>query len=78
MELCKKALAVGEENRANPTMIAKPMARMGRVCIKQNKLKEGVEYLQRSLKENKVESVAKELKHVQKIIEVEKVNVLAF
>merc|ERR1719354_807673 len=53
-------------------MIAKPLARMGRVCIKQNKLKEGVEYLQRSLKENKVESVAKELKQVQKTIEVEK------
>jgi len=72
MALCKQALAVGEDNRANPKLLAKAHARMGRVCVKENKLKEAVEHLERSLKENSVDAVRKELDNVKKIIQVEK------
>ena len=73
MALCKQALAVGEDNRANPKLLAKAHARMGRVCVKDNKLKEAVEHLERSLKENSVDAVRKELENLKKMIQVEKV-----
>jgi len=72
MELCNQALTVGRENNANATLIAKPLARMGRVYLKRNDLLKAVEHLELSLAENRVDAVVKELEKVKKLIEIEK------
>jgi len=72
LELCELALSVGRDNRANATLIAKPLARIGRVHLKKNNYVKAVEQLELSLAENRVDSVVKEVEKVKKTIEIEK------
>merc|ERR1711962_877788 len=69
VELCRKAVAVGRENRADPTLVSKPLARMGRVHVKRGEYELGVEMLELSLVECEVESVVKEVERIKKILQ---------
>ena len=69
LELCRKAVAIGRENRADPVLISKPLARMGRVYLKQKDYKNALEHLQQSLIECEVESVVKEVERIKNILE---------
>ncbi len=61
IKLCKGAVNVGRDNSASPASIAKPIARMGRIHLKQDDYERAIEQFESSLSEYHVASVAKDL-----------------
>jgi len=66
LTLCEKAVDVGRENRADYQLVAKPIARMGNVYLKQGNFDEAIEHFERSLTEHRADSVVKQLNAVKK------------
>lgn len=72
IDLCSKAVDIGRENRADFKLIAKPIARMGHVYLKQKNYEKAIDELERSLSEHRNEAVIKEVQKVKKLVEDEK------
>ena len=60
---------MGRDNRADGSLLAKPLARMGRVCVKMGQLEKGLGFLELSLKECEVDSVVKEVARIKKMMQ---------
>jgi len=72
IELCEKAVDIGRENRADYTLISKPIARIGHVYLKQKNYDKAIEQLERSLSEHRADHVVKEVQRIKKMQEEEK------
>lgn len=68
IELCNKAIDIGRENRADYSLIAKPIARIGNAYFEQKNYKEAIEYFESSLSESNSDAVKKKLTQVKKIM----------
>lgn len=69
--LCLKAVDVGREHRADYALIAKAYARIATSYMKQNKLKEALQFYEKSLSEHRDPEVVKKHKEVEKAFKEE-------
>ncbi|CAJ0960865.1 unnamed protein product, partial [Mesorhabditis belari] len=77
IELCKKAVDIGRDNRADYQMIAKAMARAGNAYLKKEELKEALLWFQKSLSEHRDQELVKKAKTLEaQIKEAEKLAYL--
>lgn len=74
IQLCEKAVDVGRQNRADFSLVAKPLARIGNVYFKQNDYNKAIEYFQKSLSEVPNDAVSKKMKQAQKILKDEEIK----
>lgn len=65
IEMCKKAVDVGRDNRADYKLIAKAMARAGNAFHKMSNLKEALTWIQRSLSEFRDPELVKKAKTLE-------------
>lgn len=72
LEICEKAVEIGRENKADYKLIAKPIARMGNVYVKQKDYDQAIEHLERSLTEHRADAVVKQVAKLKKQKEEEK------
>ncbi|VDP21712.1 unnamed protein product [Heligmosomoides polygyrus] len=68
VEVCKKAVEVGREQRADFKLIAKAMARAGNAYTKKEDLKEALNWYERSVSEHRDPEVVKKAKELEKTI----------
>ncbi|XGW04717.1 hypothetical protein V3C99_015692 [Haemonchus contortus] len=68
IEVCKKAVEVGREQRADFKLIAKAMARAGNACSKKEDLKEALNWYEKSVSEFRDPVVVKKAKELEKQI----------
>uniref|UniRef100_A0A0N4Z4A1 Stress-induced-phosphoprotein 1 n=1 Tax=Parastrongyloides trichosuri TaxID=131310 RepID=A0A0N4Z4A1_PARTI len=69
IEICKEAVDIGRENRAEYKLLAKAMARCGNAYWKQNNLKEALVWIEKSLSEHRDPELVKKQKTLKKEIE---------
>ncbi|XP_057316344.1 stress-induced-phosphoprotein 1-like [Hydractinia symbiolongicarpus] len=74
IQLCEKAVEVGRQNRADFSLVAKPLARIGNVYFKQKDYNKAIEYFQKSLSEVPNDAVSKKMKQAQKILKDEEIK----
>ena len=68
VELCEKAVEIGQANKAPFKLVAKPYARIGNVYFKQKEYKKALEYFGKSLAEHRTEDVKEKVKKIEKLI----------
>ncbi|KAK7103511.1 stress-induced-phosphoprotein 1-like isoform X2 [Littorina saxatilis] len=74
---CEKAVEVGRENRADFTLIAKALARIGNAYMKKEDYDNALNYFNKSLTEHRVPDIVKKASEVQsKIKEKERLSFL--
>ncbi|VDN91367.1 unnamed protein product [Brugia pahangi] len=66
IELCKKAVDIGREQRADYTLIAKAFSRIGNAYLKLDQLKEALTYFDKSLSEHRDPEIVKKKKVLEK------------
>jgi len=67
IECCHKAVDIGRENRADYLLIAKAYSRMANAYLKQEKLKEAIQYFDKSLSEHRDPEIVKKRAEIEKI-----------
>ncbi|CAJ0954563.1 unnamed protein product, partial [Mesorhabditis belari] len=73
IEMCKQAVEVGRDNRADYQMIARAMARIGNAYLKKENQKEALHWFQKSLSEHRDQELVKKTKALEnEIKEAEK------
>ncbi|KAK6035159.1 tetratricopeptide repeat protein [Cooperia oncophora] len=68
IEVCKKAVEIGREQRADFKLIAKAMARAGNAYSKKEDLKEALNWYEKSVSEFRDPEVVKRAKELEKLI----------
>ncbi|KHJ89453.1 tetratricopeptide repeat protein [Oesophagostomum dentatum] len=68
--MCKKAVEVGREQRADFKLIAKAMARAGNAFSKKENFKEALNWYEKSISEHRDPEVVKKAKELEKDIKV--------
>jgi len=68
IKCCEKAVEIGRENRADFHLVAKAYARMANAYLKQEKLKEAVQYFDKSLSEQRDPDIVKKRNEVDKLL----------
>ncbi|CAJ0584702.1 unnamed protein product, partial [Mesorhabditis spiculigera] len=71
IELCKKAVEIGRDNRADYTLIAKAMARAANAYLKKGEKKEALTWFQKSLSEHRDQDLVKKAKALENQIKDE-------
>lgn len=66
MKLCDKAIDIGRENKADYTVVAKPMVRVGNVYLKLKDLDRAIENFERSLTEHRNDVIVKQIAKLKK------------
>ncbi|KHN87650.1 Stress-induced-phosphoprotein 1 [Toxocara canis] len=66
IELCKKAVDVGREQRAEYTLIAKALTRIGNAYLKLDQLKDAITWFDKSLSEHRDPELVKKKKQLEK------------
>ncbi|XP_021344857.1 stress-induced-phosphoprotein 1-like [Mizuhopecten yessoensis] len=64
--VCEEAVELGRENRAEYTMIAKALARMGKAYLKKEDDANALRYFQKALAEHRTPDVAKSIQEIEK------------
>lgn len=68
IEICEKAVDIGRQNRADYSLIAKPIARIGNVYFAQEKYEEAIPHFQSSLVEHKNSAVSAKLAKTKQLM----------
>lgn len=68
LDLCKKAIQIGRENRADYALVAKPMVRIGNVYQAQGKDHEAIEAWKNSLAEANNQQVRTRIQKAEKVL----------
>jgi len=66
LKLCDKAIDIGRENKADYTVVAKPMVRVGNVYLKLKDLDRAIENFERSLTEHRNDVIVKQIAKLKK------------
>ncbi|KAJ8308643.1 hypothetical protein KUTeg_013517 [Tegillarca granosa] len=66
IEECERAVDIGRENRADYTLIAKALARIGKAYIKKNDDENALRYFNKALSEHRTQDVVKCVQEVEK------------
>lgn len=74
IEVCSKAVDVGRDNRADYSLVSKPLARIGNVYFKQKEYQLAVDFFKKSLAEHRSDAVQQKLKQAVQIIKEEEKN----
>jgi stress-induced-phosphoprotein 1 len=67
IKCCEKAVEIGRENRADYHVIAKAYSRMANAYLKQEKLKEALQFFDKSLSEHRDPEIVKKRNEIDKI-----------
>jgi stress-induced-phosphoprotein 1 len=71
IETCNKGIEVGREHRADYSLIAKAYARIANSYVKQKKLKEALQFYEKSISEHRDPDVVKKHKEIEKALKEE-------
>ncbi|VDN51155.1 unnamed protein product [Dracunculus medinensis] len=68
IELCKQAVDVGREQRADYPLIAKVLTRIGNAYMKMDQMKEAIVWFDKSLSEHRDQELLKKKKNLEKLL----------
>jgi len=74
IDLCEKAVEIGQDNQAAFRLVAKPLARIGNVYYKQKEYKKALEYFDRSLAEHRTDEVKEKVKKIKKLLKEQEIK----
>ncbi|CAG8498015.1 299_t:CDS:10 [Ambispora gerdemannii] len=67
INICKEAIEVGREHRADYKLVARAYGRIGNACVKLDKFDDAIKYYNKSLTEHRTPDILKKLNEIEKL-----------